>query len=75
MEHTLHHNHMFNWSNVDIFSLDDGILWHKRIVSEIIYINLQSEPINNKEDSKNVHSVYNNLLHKINFVYISYLPV
>ena len=41
------------------------MLLEKRLISEMIHIHLQDNPINVKDDTKNLSDAYSNLINKI----------
>lgn len=55
--------HEFDWQHVNI--LDREKTYYKRMVSEMIYINLQKLPINKKDDTDNLHDCYNSIFQRI----------
>ena len=55
--------HTFNWADFKI--LDRECSYQKRSMSEVIYINIQLNPINKKEDSNNLFKPYLHCFHKL----------
>ena len=61
--HITSFGHTFDFDKPKI--LDKEPVWHRRILSEMIHINLQKNAINKKEDSQNLQLVYKPLLEEI----------
>jgi len=59
----LEFNHDFDWDNPLI--LDREKHYYKRLISEIINIEAQKNPINLQSDTECVHYVYSDILNKI----------
>ena len=62
-EHHKKTGHTFAWKDYKI--LDREPNFHKRRTSEALYINLQLNPINEKEDSQNLYKPYLCSIHKM----------
>ena len=52
--------HIFDWCNVEILDYENH--YYKRLLSEMIHINIQKYALNKKEDTKNLHSSYQKLI-------------
>ncbi|KAJ8672244.1 hypothetical protein QAD02_003503 [Eretmocerus hayati] len=63
-KHMKRNNHEFDFESVDILDVEKN--WHRRILSEMVHIRLQSNPINIKEDTHNLHKSYAPLLRAMN---------
>lgn len=61
-DHETTHNHNFDYRRPKI--LDKEKNYNKRIISEMIHINLQKNPINKKEDTQNLSHCYTHLFKK-----------
>lgn len=55
-EHRLNYGHDFDWQNVKI--LDHESFYHKRLVSEMLYIKRQKNSLNLQTDTENLHHSY-----------------
>jgi len=62
-EHGLSHNHNFDWSNVEI--MDNERYYWKRIISEMIHIQLQDNALNQQTDTEYLQNTYTSILNKI----------
>ena len=62
-EHSHLHGHTFNFKDTKILDLESN--WHKRILSEMLHINLQDKPINKKEDTQNLQNIYIPILNEL----------
>ena len=62
-EHRTLHSHDFNWDNVKI--LDSEMYFNKRLISEMLFIKLQSNSLNSQTDTEFLHNGYLALLNKI----------
>ncbi|EZA52372.1 hypothetical protein X777_08770, partial [Ooceraea biroi] len=62
-EHRLNFDHVFDWENIRI--LDNKRLLHKRLTSEMIYINLQDNGLNLQTDTESLHNGYRSVLSKL----------
>ncbi|KYM94019.1 hypothetical protein ALC62_15366 [Cyphomyrmex costatus] len=62
-DHRLDHNHEFDWNNVDI--LDCKSFYHKRLISETLYITTQSNGLNLKTDTDGLDRSYADILDKL----------
>jgi hypothetical protein len=62
-EHRMHHNHDFNWDNVEIF--DNQRFLSKRLISEMVFIKLQNNNLNLQTDTEFLHNEYLTLLNNI----------
>ena len=49
-------SHMFNWENVTILGNESN--WHKRGISEMLYINVFNKTLNRKEDAPALSYIY-----------------
>ena len=49
-------SHMFDWDNITI--LDNESNWHKRRISEMLYINSFNNTLNRKEDTLALSYIY-----------------
>ena len=58
--HCRENQHSMNWENVKI--LDREKVYKKRLISEMLFINMQKNSINRKEDSNNLQDSYKRLL-------------
>ena len=58
-EHMLKQKHNFDWENVKI--CDREPIYKKRLISEMIHINLNSHTINRKKDVETLSRVYSPL--------------
>jgi len=63
-EHRLNHSHEFEWSNVEI--LDSERFYWKRLISEMINIQLQNSAINQQTDTEYLQDTYTSIFNKIN---------
>ncbi|KYM97837.1 hypothetical protein ALC62_11470 [Cyphomyrmex costatus] len=59
-DHRLDHSHEFNWNNVNI--LDCESFYHKRLISEMLYIKTQSNGLNLKTDTDGLDRSYADIL-------------
>jgi hypothetical protein len=57
-EHRLNYGHDFDWENVKI--LDHEPFYHKRLVSEMLYIKRQKNSLNLQTDTEGLHHAYCN---------------
>ena len=57
-EHRLNYGHDFDWENVKI--LDHEPFYHKRLVSEMLYIKRQKNSLNLQTDTEGLHHSYCN---------------
>jgi hypothetical protein len=55
-DHRVQNNHDFNWDNVEI--LDHERFYHKRLVSEVLYISQQRLGLNLQSDTDFLHHAY-----------------
>jgi len=62
-KHILGKNHTFDWLNVKILDFESN--YFKRLVSEMIYTQTQSNGLNSMDDIECLDSSYFNLLAKI----------
>ena len=62
-EHRMLHSHDFNWDNVEI--LDNEMYLNKRLISEMLFIKLQTNSLNSQTDTDFLHNGYLALLNKI----------
>jgi len=63
-EHRLNHNHEFDWTNVKI--LDKERFYWKRMISEMINIQLQNNALNQQTDTEYLQDSYISIINKIN---------
>ena len=63
-EHRTNFLHDFDWDNIEI--LDQESIYHKRLISEMLYIKRQKNSINLQTDTEGLHQSY--------FVAIDSLP-
>lgn len=59
-DHRINFKHDFDWDNVQI--LDNERFLAKRLISEMIYIRLQSNSLNLQSDTDFLHHAYSSLL-------------
>lgn len=62
-EHNTTNKHNFNWDNFEI--LDHEKNMNRRLVSEMIHINLQDKSINKIEDKNKLNKIYTQFFHKM----------
>jgi len=62
-EHRLNHNHEIDWKNVKI--LDNERFYWKRIISEMLNIQLQSNALNQQTDTAYLHNTYTSILNRL----------
>jgi len=62
-EHRLNHNHEIDWKNVKI--LDNERFYWKRIISEMLNIQLQSNALNQQTDTEYLHNTYTSILNRL----------
>jgi len=62
-EHRLSHNHNFDWLNVEI--LDNERYYWKRIISEMIHIQLQNNALNQQTDTDYLQNTYTSILNRL----------
>jgi len=65
-DHTAQLNHNFDFEKYKI--LDKEKILSKRLISEMIHINLQINPINKREDTQKLSQCYKHLFEKIKFL-------
>lgn len=58
--HHMETGHMPDFENIII--LDQEPKHNQRLVSEMLHINEQDFPLNKKEDTENLHGVYNHVI-------------
>jgi hypothetical protein len=58
----MYHNHDFNWDDVEI--LDTERFLSKRLISEMLFIGLQTNSVNLQTDTEFLHNGYLALLNK-----------
>jgi len=63
-EHRIKYKHDFEWENPII--LDKEKQYYRRLVSEMIHIKLQNNPLNLQNDSEALEHVYGEILNRIN---------
>ena len=61
--HVINYNHSFDWEHVMI--LDKEVNYHKRLVSEMIFIKEQRSGINLMRDTELLNKAYSNILEKL----------
>lgn len=64
--HRLLQKHDFNWDN--FYILDKESNESKRLISEMIHINLQKNAINKKDDTQNLNNFYLHFLNEIKYL-------
>jgi len=62
-EHRLNHNHEIDWMNVKI--LDNERFYWKRIISEMVNIQLQNNALNQQTDTEYLHNTYTSILNRL----------
>ena len=62
-QHMTEHKHTFDFNGTEI--LDTEKVWRKRLISEMVHIKLQENPINIKEDTQKLSQYYDNLLYNL----------
>jgi len=62
-EHRLRYNHEFDWTNVEI--LDKETFYWKRIISEMLNIQLQKNALNCQTDTEYLDKTYTAILNKL----------
>ena len=63
LEHCLKYQHEFDFDNAIIVDVEQD--WKRRTLSEMLFINHDSNSINKKENINNLSNTYKKLLHKI----------
>jgi len=59
----LNHNHNFDWSNVEI--LDNERYYWKRMISEMIHIQLQNNALNQQTDTDYLQNTYASIVNRL----------
>ena len=62
-QHRIEKSHQFKWDDVEI--LDTESNYHKRLISEMIYIKTQENSLNIMEDTESLNSMYFPLIKKL----------
>jgi len=67
-EHRLRYQHEFDWENVKI--LDNERFLGKRLISEMLHIQLQQSSLNPQADTDFLHHDYSRILKKFHYHHI-----
>ena len=59
-EHRINLQHDFDWDNITI--LDHEPIYHKRLISEMLYIKRQKNSLNLQTDTEGLHQSYFTLI-------------
>ena len=58
--HEIETGHKFNFINYNILDKEENL--NKRLISEMLHMHLQKQPVNKKEDTQNLNHIYTHLL-------------